>query len=207
MLFQRKPRPRRAVAAAEMGFLAPILLMLLVGVWEVGRYVMVQNILDNAAREGARLAASGGFRSSNNSTTPSGSTLTMNPPSTNTACELQQKIFLYLQVAGVSTTNATVKVENTGSSTTAKTWNYTQNKAGTITGSGFDPAACADQLDNLQVTVTLPYTNVGWSPVNWFVGSSVTLTAVAGWSSLKDVPLTISTTIPTKPLQSTDPLP
>jgi Flp pilus assembly protein TadG len=207
MLFQRKLRPRRGVAAAEMGFLAPILLMLLVGVWEVGRYVMVQNILDNAAREGARLAASGGFRSSNNSSAVGGGTLTLNPPSTNTACEVQQKVFLYLQVAGVSTTNATVKIENSGGPSGTKTWTYTQTKAGTVSGSGYDPAAAANQLDNLKVTVTLPYQNVGWSPVNWFIGNSVTLQAEAGWSSLKDIPLTISTSIPTKPLQSTDPLP
>lgn len=180
---------------------------LLVGVWEVGRLIQVQNILNNAAREGGRLAASGGLTSSNNMNATTGGTLSLTSPSTNSNTEVQLKVFLYLEAAGITTTSGTVKVQNLGSSTTAKTWTYTRTKAGTITGSGFDPAAAADQLDKITVTVTLPYTNVGWSPVNWIIQSNTTLTATSTWASMKDSPLTISTTIPAKPLQSGDSLP
>jgi Flp pilus assembly protein TadG len=53
------PRPRRAVAAVEFAVILPFLMIVLVGIWEVGRLVHVQQILNNSAREGARLAAQG----------------------------------------------------------------------------------------------------------------------------------------------------
>jgi Flp pilus assembly protein TadG len=37
----------------------PMVLVLLFGLWEVGRFVLVSQVLDTAAREGARLAAGG----------------------------------------------------------------------------------------------------------------------------------------------------
>ncbi len=52
------PRPagrnRRAVAAVEMAFVLPILVLLTFGAIEFGRAVMVCNVLTTAAREGAR---------------------------------------------------------------------------------------------------------------------------------------------------------
>jgi Flp pilus assembly protein TadG len=41
----------------EFAILLPILLMLLLGIWEVGRVLHVRQVLNNAAREGARQAA------------------------------------------------------------------------------------------------------------------------------------------------------
>src|SRR5262245_43626380 len=54
-----RPGPRRAVAAVELGLMLSVLLVVLVGIWEIGRLVQVQQVLKNAAREGARLAAQG----------------------------------------------------------------------------------------------------------------------------------------------------
>ena len=50
---------RRGAAVVESAFVLPILLILMLGIWEVGRMVQVSQILDNAAREGARVAAGG----------------------------------------------------------------------------------------------------------------------------------------------------
>ncbi len=50
---------RRGVAAVEFAVLLPLLLLLLLGVWEVGRMVEVQQLLTNAAREGGRQASTG----------------------------------------------------------------------------------------------------------------------------------------------------
>ncbi len=47
---------RRAVAAVELAIVLPILILALVGIIEFGRAVMVQQIITNAAREGARRA-------------------------------------------------------------------------------------------------------------------------------------------------------
>ncbi|HEV3143823.1 MAG TPA: TadE family protein [Gemmataceae bacterium] len=59
------PRKRRALregaAAVEFAVVLPLLLLLLLGIWEVGRLVQVSQIVDNASREGGRLAASGAF--------------------------------------------------------------------------------------------------------------------------------------------------
>src|SRR4051794_34205705 len=58
MRVSRKLRSRRrGVAAVEFALVLPFLLLLLIGVWELGRMIQVQMILHNAARDGARLAA------------------------------------------------------------------------------------------------------------------------------------------------------
>src|SRR5262245_38606407 len=52
-------RRRPGAAAVELAFIAPILVLLLVGLWDVGRMIQIQQILSNAAREGARVASQG----------------------------------------------------------------------------------------------------------------------------------------------------
>ncbi len=50
---------RRGTAVVEAAVILPLLLTMMMGVWEVGRMIQISQILDNAAREGARLAAGG----------------------------------------------------------------------------------------------------------------------------------------------------
>ncbi len=52
----RSRRARRGAAAVEFALVAPIFFALILGTVEVGRLIMVQHILTNASREGARLA-------------------------------------------------------------------------------------------------------------------------------------------------------
>jgi Flp pilus assembly protein TadG len=60
MLHATHRRPQRlAVAAVEFAMILPVILTLLLGIWEVGRMIEIQQILYNAAREGGRQAASG----------------------------------------------------------------------------------------------------------------------------------------------------
>jgi hypothetical protein len=47
---------RRGAAVVEFAFVAPLLFMLIFGIIEFGRLLMVQQILTNASREGARRA-------------------------------------------------------------------------------------------------------------------------------------------------------
>ncbi len=47
---------RRGAAVVELAFTAPILFLLVFGMIDVGRAVMVQNLITNAARDGARSA-------------------------------------------------------------------------------------------------------------------------------------------------------
>jgi len=52
----RSCRQRRGAAAVEFAFVAPVFFILVFGMIEFGRMVMVQQVLTNASREGARKA-------------------------------------------------------------------------------------------------------------------------------------------------------
>src|SRR5690242_10343121 len=63
-LFPLRPAPpaarsRPGAAAVEFAVVLPLIVLLLLGTWEVARLVQVHAILSNAVREGARLAAQG----------------------------------------------------------------------------------------------------------------------------------------------------
>ena len=54
----RSKQPKRTGAAVvEFAIVAPVMILLTMGMMEVGRLVMVKQLLVNASREGARLAA------------------------------------------------------------------------------------------------------------------------------------------------------
>ena len=147
--------PRRAAAAVELAVVLPtVLLPLLLGLWEWGRIVEVQQVLDNAAREGARRASTG----------------------QKTNSQVSQAVLQYLTDTGLGTAGATVTVTNVTS--------------------GLD-AASANQLDHLKVSVTLPYSDVRWTSLSLVTNSTTTLNASADWCSMRDIPFTISQTIPT----------
>ena len=55
----RRRGERRGAAAVEFAIVAVFLAPLLIGVWEVGRMVEVQQYLSNAVREGGRQASTG----------------------------------------------------------------------------------------------------------------------------------------------------
>src|SRR5262249_28012512 len=78
------------IAAVEFAVLSPLMVMLLLGMWEVGRMLQVQQSMSNAAREGGRQASTGQLTNS----------------------EVQQVVRDYLNRAGVPTTNLTVNVTN-----------------------------------------------------------------------------------------------
>jgi Flp pilus assembly protein TadG len=52
----RQQQNRRGVAAVEFALVVPIFLLLVFGIIEFGRVIMVQQVLVNASREGARRA-------------------------------------------------------------------------------------------------------------------------------------------------------
>ena len=51
-----RPAERRGVSAVEFAIIAPLFVLLILGVIEFGRAMMVKQIITNAAREGARRA-------------------------------------------------------------------------------------------------------------------------------------------------------
>ncbi len=57
-------RAERGQAVVEFAFILPLLLLLILGITEMGRMIMRTNLLTQAAREGARAAAVGSDSSS-----------------------------------------------------------------------------------------------------------------------------------------------
>src|SRR5688572_33108119 len=56
MTSHRKAHRRDGIAAVEFAVVIPVFLLLVIGIIELGRAVMVQQILTTASREGARRA-------------------------------------------------------------------------------------------------------------------------------------------------------
>ncbi len=54
---KRNRQSRRGAAVTEFAVVAPIMIMLTMGMIEIGRMVMVKQVMVNASREGARLGA------------------------------------------------------------------------------------------------------------------------------------------------------
>jgi Flp pilus assembly protein TadG len=165
--------PRRGVAAVEFAFLAPVLLGLLLGVWEIGRLIQVQQMVSTSAREGARLAAQG--------QTVQGDSIQYVYASPTTAPSssspnVQTQVLNFLQEAGIPTTNATVTFQYLNGNTSLT-----------------DPYQGA-QGQMFSVTVTVPYNNFRWTTLD--LTGAVNLTCTVVWTSLVDVPFTINTTIP-----------
>jgi Flp pilus assembly protein TadG len=131
------------VAAVEFAFLCPLILGLLVGIWEVGRMIEVEQIVSNAAREGGRQASTGSL----------------------TNAQVKQVVLQYLQVAGIPTTNAVVTV-------TDLTTNVDVSQAA--------------YLDRIQVTVSVPYSDVQWSFLALVTNPSTQLYAQVTWITMVD---------------------
>jgi hypothetical protein len=54
-----RERERRGALVVETAVILPLLMVVMLGVWEVGRIIQVKQMMVNSAREGARLAAGG----------------------------------------------------------------------------------------------------------------------------------------------------
>jgi Flp pilus assembly protein TadG len=112
--------------------------------WEVGRLIEVNQLVYNAAREGARQASTG---------------LKSN-------AAVQQVVVNYLKNAGLPTANVVVTVQD-------------------LTSPGTDATAAA-WMDQLQVTVTIPCEDVGWTKLDLITTPTSTLTVQSTWNSMKD---------------------
>jgi Flp pilus assembly protein TadG len=93
----------------------------------------------------------------------------------NTTTQVQQAVTEYLQNAGLPTKNVTVTVTN-------------------ITSGG--DVSAANQMDQLNVSVSVPFADVAWDAMSYVVPSGSQITGSATWYSMKDLPVSVSTTLP-----------
>ncbi len=91
---RRCRRNRLGVAAVEFAVIAPVFFLLILGMIEFGRMVMVQQVITNASREGARIAVLDGTTESEvlvtvdnylSSARVGGATVTVDPTNPNAA--------------------------------------------------------------------------------------------------------------------------
>ncbi len=154
----RKPiaGKRRGVAAVEFAVCLPFILMMLVGLWEVGRMVEVQQLLNNSVREGGRQASTANV----------------------TAAGVKQYVVNYLNTNGISAVaTSDVTVTNV------------------TTGSAYDNTTVV-QMDRLHIAVSIPFDSVRWILLNKVTTVS-TLNASSEWYSMRDIPISVTSTIPT----------
>jgi Flp pilus assembly protein TadG len=166
---------RRGVAAVELAVVLPLLVGLIAGVWEVGRMIQVQQILNNAARDGARLAAQGQIINLTGSFTDVYAQSSSGTPS------VQATVQQYLSASGIT--------NQTGLVVTFQFLNDDLSVNTTVT----DPYQGAKN-QKFSVTVTIPYSSVQWTSMGLFTGGNLTGQCI--WEMMMDSPFTVNTTVP-----------
>ena len=168
---------RRGVAAVEFAFVLPLLLLLLIGIWELGRIINVQIVLNNAARDAARLGAQANIVNTFGSYTQ----VHYNTGTPN----IDGAVRAYLQAAGITNlTGLTIEFQFVEPAASGGT---------TPTSTTADPYAGVKN-QRFRVRISIPYDNVRWSTLT--VINPSTLTAETYWQCLVDDPFTVNTTLP-----------
>jgi Flp pilus assembly protein TadG len=133
---QRKLTPprttRRGTASVEFAACLLVLLPVLLGLWEVGRLVEVQQLVAHAAREGGRAAAAG----------------------KESVAQIKQDVADHLADGGLMIQKSGKWVPITLSDITVTVTNITSSSRN-------DPTTC-NQLDHWQVQVSVPINTVRW---------------------------------------------
>lgn len=145
---------RRGLAAVEFAVVLPLLVITMLGVWDLGRLIQVNQVLTNVTREAARQATTGN----------------------STSADVQTVVSNGLARAGIPTTGVTTTVTN-------------------LTNSARSDPTAATQLDQYQISVTLPSSSVRLLALGSLIGTN-TLKSVSTWMSMVDIPLAVSATIP-----------
>lgn len=168
----RQPRARRhAAAAVEFALVLPVLVVIITGLWEVGRIVHVQQVLSNAAREGGRVAAQS--QTINSTGSPTQIQVDSGTPN------VKQTVLNYLRQANLDVEWADLTVEFAFiSGDTSKTQPHQGVK---------------NQL--FRITVRIPVSKVQWSALKLSDVTQIEATVV--WCCLADDPFTLDTTLPT----------
>jgi Flp pilus assembly protein TadG len=171
MISRPRPRDRRGVAAVEaaavtMLFLCP----LVIEVWEVGRMIYVQQIVANAAREGARLAGQ--------ATTIDSSGNVIQVTQSSGTVNVTNQVYQYLYAAGLTTLSTSDVTTTFAFDSGSSTEPYQGTKGQTFT-----------------VSVSVTWSRVRW--VNLGVINPPTIQYTAHWQMLVDDPFTVNSSLPT----------
>lgn len=147
----------------------PLLIILIVGVWELGRLIQLQQIMCTAARDGARLAAQANIINSNGDSTQ----IAMQTGDPNVVDTIRDS----LQAAGIKDlTGLQITFEFIEGDTSAmEPYQGVKNQ-------------------RFRIRVSLPYENLRWTNIS--LVNPKTLCGECTWQMLVDDPFTLSPNIP-----------
>ena len=177
---------RRGTAAVEFACCLPLLLMILTGMWEVGRITEVQQVAWNSAREAARDASLG----QDNLLTVAGNLLTYLQGADSTA------------FPKTHTTSFIAPVVTLPANTTGYTcWDNTANRElftisfSDLTTPSINDPTNMNQLDLYSLGVQIPFASIGLSSIVPISGISRLYASVV-WASMVDSPFMIVPNLP-----------
>jgi len=177
---------RDGVAAVEFACCLPLLVAILFGLWEVGRFTEVQGVLWNAAREGARDASLGQDNLQTVATNIliylQGAEQTAFPSSHSTSM-IAPVVTLPANTYGYTCWDNTANQE-------LFTMTFTDVTNSTVT----DPTAMT-QLDLYQIGLQVPFSSIKWSSL-LPIGGMSRLSVTVVWTSLIDTPFSIAPDLP-----------
>jgi len=177
---------RQGVAAVEFALCLPVIVLIMMGIWEVGRIVQVSEVLWNAAREAGRDASVGQDN--------------LQAVATNTLTYLQSALPATFNPSHSTTLKSPVVT------LPANTYGYTcwDNTANqelfTITFTDVTQPSVTDpttmsKLDQFQIGLQVPYTTIRWNTLAQITGVSRISIAV-NWVCMQDSPFSITNSLP-----------
>lgn len=174
--------PRSGAAAVEFALvLAVVLMPLMTGLWEVGRLVQVQQIVSNAAREGARLAAQA--LTINSTGAPTQILTSISPPNTAALPNVKASVVQSLRGAGLRDllwSDVTVSFV------------FIDSPTGAIPGATEPYQGVKNQ--RFLVTVSIPFDKVRIT--NLGIVNPTTVSFEVEWRMLVDDPFSINVNLP-----------
>jgi Flp pilus assembly protein TadG len=173
-------------AAVEFAICLPLLLLLLLGLWEVGRIVEVQGVMSNSAREAARDASLG----QDNLQTVASNLTTYLQSAEPTAFGQGHATILKAPVVALPPNTTGYTCWDTTANRELFTVTFTDRTNPSVT----DPTGMS-QLDRYEIGVQVPYANIGWLPIAWVTGTNRLYTTV-DWAAMVDSPFTIPPSLP-----------
>lgn len=155
-----KPAARRGIAALELAIVSPFFAIVLVGMFELTRVMIVKEVLDDAARKGCRSGIIPGHGVSY-------------PTPSTTGSNIYQDICDVLHDAGLDPTKAilTVTVGSNAATVYSIGGSYGAYTVSQSSGSGTDPLS-ANSGTLISVKVGIDYGDFAWTVTRVFVASS-----------------------------------
>jgi Flp pilus assembly protein TadG len=177
---------RDGAAAVEFACCLPLLMLVLFGLWEVGRFTEVQQVLWNAAREGARDASLG----QDNLQTVAGNVLNYLQGAEQTAFGKGHSTSMIAPVVTLPTNTYGYTCWDNTANQELFTITFTDVTSPNVT----DPTAMT-QLDLYQIGLQVPFNSIKWNSLLPITGMS-RLSVTVVWTSLIDTPFQIAPDLP-----------